>query len=388
MATLTSGCRERKSPVGRGHSGGHWRERHLGDQPAARARLEHQPGAVGVGDGAHDREAEAGARAVGVAMQALERLGEEADVLRRGSSDRCSRPGRSSGRVVMRTLPPMTLWRTPFSTRLATRRSISAGSPVSGALCRSVSTSTPRTAASAAVVSAAVRPATARSSGSRRGSACWLRASTISESSSTCVRSAASSTAPPMWRRSGTSASGSASATSTSARMTVSGVRSSWRGVGDEAALAVERAGEPVEHPVDGVGELAQLVVRALHRDPLVQCAPASRAGRAWSRAAAARARGRRRGSRARWPPAASRRTRARTAGRAAPSAASAKPGGSVRSTWRCTSQELIASSSAPQAPNRSVYSAVSRRRMLTRGSPRRARCGPRAGHRACGAAS
>ena len=40
--------------------------------------------------------------------------------------------------------------------------------------------------------------------------------------------------------------------------------------VGDEATLALERLGEAVEHPVDGVGELAQLVLRPDHRDPLV----------------------------------------------------------------------------------------------------------------------
>jgi hypothetical protein len=40
--------------------------------------------------------------------------------------------------------------------------------------------------------------------------------------------------------------------------------------VGDEAALGLERVGEAVEHPVDGVGQLVQLVGRAVHRDPLV----------------------------------------------------------------------------------------------------------------------
>ena len=42
-------------------------------------------------------------------------------------------------------------------------------------------------------------------------------------------------------------------------------------GVRDEAALAVERGLQPVEHPVERVGELAQLVARAGHRDPLPQ---------------------------------------------------------------------------------------------------------------------
>ena len=41
--------------------------------------------------------------------------------------------------------------------------------------------------------------------------------------------------------------------------------------VGDEAALAVEGGGQAVEHPVDGVGQVAQLVARSVHRDPLVE---------------------------------------------------------------------------------------------------------------------
>jgi hypothetical protein len=57
------------------------RERHRDLEPAAGARVEPQLGAVGVGDGAHDREPEPGARPVGVPAEALERLGQPAHVV-------------------------------------------------------------------------------------------------------------------------------------------------------------------------------------------------------------------------------------------------------------------------------------------------------------------
>ena len=220
---------------------------------------------MGVGDGADDRQAEPGARAVGVALQALERLGEAADVLgpdhRTGVLDTRTKPGR----VVTRTLPPMTLWRTAFSTRLATRRSISGGSPVSGAAVRSVSTVTPRAAASAAVVSAggaggdgevdrlAARQHLLAAGQHHQRVEQHLRAvgglehrlAHLAQVGDVGVRVGERDLdlgADDRQRR---------------AQLV--------RGIGDEAALAVERAGEPVEHPVDRVGELAQLVVRALH---------------------------------------------------------------------------------------------------------------------------
>jgi hypothetical protein len=43
------------------------------------------------------------------------------------------------------------------------------------------------------------------------------------------------------------------------------------RRVGGEAALRVEGGVEPREHPVEGVGQLLELVVRPLQGDPLVQ---------------------------------------------------------------------------------------------------------------------
>ena len=50
-------------------------------------------------------------------------------------------------------------------------------------------------------------------------------------------------------------------------------------GVGDELPLAGERAVEPFEHRVEGVGEFAQLVARALQGDALGQVLLAGRAG-------------------------------------------------------------------------------------------------------------
>jgi hypothetical protein len=43
------------------------------------------------------------------------------------------------------------------------------------------------------------------------------------------------------------------------------------RGVGDEAALRVEGGFEPCQEPVDRVGEILQLITRALQGEPLVQ---------------------------------------------------------------------------------------------------------------------
>ena len=43
------------------------------------------------------------------------------------------------------------------------------------------------------------------------------------------------------------------------------------RGVGDEPALAVEGAVQPLQHGVERVGQLLDLVARAGQRDPLVQ---------------------------------------------------------------------------------------------------------------------
>ena len=50
-------------------------------------------------------------------------------------------------------------------------------------------------------------------------------------------------------------------------------------GVGDELSLAGERAVEPFEHRVEGVGELTQLVARALQSDALGQVLLTGRAG-------------------------------------------------------------------------------------------------------------
>jgi hypothetical protein len=50
------------------------------------------------------------------------------------------------------------------------------------------------------------------------------------------------------------------------------------RGVGHEAPLALEGGLEPLEHRVEGVGQLAQLVARAVERDARVERAVGDRA--------------------------------------------------------------------------------------------------------------
>ena len=52
------------------------------------------------------------------------------------------------------------------------------------------------------------------------------------------------------------------------------------RGVGDEVPLALEGVVEPLEHPVEGVGQLLELVRRPAERDPLAQVLPRHAPGR------------------------------------------------------------------------------------------------------------
>ena len=85
------------------------------------------------------------------------------------------------------------------------------------------------------------------------------------------LRSTADLTVAPTRRRSAKEASGRASVTSSSAAMIVSGVRSSVRRTGNEAALPLEGGGEPVEHRIEGVGEPGELVVRAVDVDAFIE---------------------------------------------------------------------------------------------------------------------
>ena len=66
-------------------------------------------------------------------------------------------------------------------------------------------------------------------------------------------------------------ASGSASVTSTSARMIASGVRSSCEASATKRRWPANAVSEPGEHGVEGVGELLELVVGPVELDPLVQ---------------------------------------------------------------------------------------------------------------------
>ena len=101
----------------------------------------------------------------------------------------------------------------------------------------------------------------ARSTGLR--STIWLslRASSSRPSTSCSLRSfVASSVLPSCW--SSTGAPGSERCTSSSVRLIASGVLQLVRGVADEALLGGERPLQPLQHVVEGVGELLQLVVR------------------------------------------------------------------------------------------------------------------------------
>jgi hypothetical protein len=106
---------------------------------------------------------------------------------------------------------------------------------MTGAEAQVTRSSTSRAPASRAVRETAARRQSARSAGSRRTSPRWLRARVISPSSRASVRSTPSITTRPISRRRSSSASESASATSASVRIMVSGVRSSW------LALATKR---------------------------------------------------------------------------------------------------------------------------------------------------
>ena len=123
--------------------------------------------------------------------------------------------------------------------------------------------------------------------------------------------------------------------------------------VGHEAALAVEGGGQAVEHPVDGVREVAQLVLGAAHLDPLVHPLlrdapgepghPPQRRQRAARDEVAERGREDQRAAKG----------EQELGVQLGECRVGERWAGSVRSTWRCTSQELTPSSSAPQPPKR-----------------------------------
>ena len=182
---------------------------------------------------------------------------------------RCARRGVE---VVTDTRPPGRLWPTAFSTRFATRRSSRRRSPATGAGCRSAVTASPARVRFARGV--AERQAARRSRGrrgSRRVIAPSERASVSSDWTRRSVRS--SRVVDRLGHR---------------AQLGVGGLRVGERHlelgahdgqrraqlvrrVGHEAPLAGEGARQPLEHRVEGVGQLLELVARALQGDALVE---------------------------------------------------------------------------------------------------------------------
>ena len=116
------------------------------------------------------------------------------------------------------------------------------------------------------------RAAPARSTGSSLASApASLRASASRLSSSASKRSTSSRTTTAVVRSSPAVASGSASATSTSVRSTVSGVRSSCDAFATKRFWLREGRVEALEHRVERVRQLVQLVVGPLEPDPAAE---------------------------------------------------------------------------------------------------------------------
>ena len=180
----------------------------------------------------------------------------------------------------MSTKPPSRLWITAFSARFHTRRSSRLLSPATSAGSVRSATDSRRSAAAPAaaarappaavgevhVLVALHRAASDRASASRpsisRLAADHLVADHVAQ------RAAGRRRSPD----------GSASATSISVRITVSGVRSSCEALATKRRWLVEGRLEAVEHVVEGLGQLAQLVVGPVGVDPPVERARRSRA--------------------------------------------------------------------------------------------------------------
>ena len=111
----------------------------------------------------------------------------------------------------------------------------------------------------------------AMSTGSPRPVAASLRASISRPAIRRSQRSTVSRTASPIARSSSVLASGSASVTSISVRMIASGVRSSCEALATKCRWLANAASRRAEHPVERVGQLAQLVSRPVERDPLAE---------------------------------------------------------------------------------------------------------------------
>ena len=259
------------------------RKRHL-DQQATAAGAGSRRGAVSVGDGPDNRQPQALTLAVAGAVRAqpLERLRTAGRRLPAGPPARCWPPtGRRGHRPSGADLDPAARHVVPQcvvdqvgdqplgQSRAARRRGRGR------ARCQR---QPPALASPAAVRPAPGAASAARSTGSRWSRPAWPRASVSSAS-------AAPAASPDTRTR-------SCAARSVSAVAPASGQRHLLRplprergaqlvgGAGDEVALGGERGLQPGQQPVEGVGELAELVVAA-------RSGPAARAG--WWRRSPAR---------------------------------------------------------------------------------------------------
>ena len=229
-------------------------------------------------DRADDRQAQAGAPSGAPLVgprEALERARREglgkagalvgdsrAPRARRSASRRAGWPrGRAAGRC-----------RRGCPSACSIRRGSSSASAPAGA-----SAAIERPSASAR---GAKRPRTRSSSSSRRtrsrltGSRPWSDRAITSRSSASRVSRSTSSAAEASAARSSSGERPGLPASSSSARRIASGVRSSWLGVGDEDALALQRGLDPVEHLVQRRGEPVDLVVGSRAGAGARRCAP------------------------------------------------------------------------------------------------------------------
>ena len=234
-----------------------------------------------LGDLADDGEAEAGAALAGgrdggrgLALAGAEEAVEDPVArrrrrcpgLRRGRRSRPSRCGcRPRGPARCRRGPAGPRWRAGCRPPAAapTRRRRRSGRATG--VVRRAARGRPRAAAYSSAASPAIA---ARSTSASTKAGDDRRAVASRSSTSRVIRWSRGSTIAVAWARSSGVVSSCASTASTLAWMTASGLRSSCEASSTSWRCADERRVEPAEHVVDGVGQVAQLVVRAVERDP------------------------------------------------------------------------------------------------------------------------
>ena len=175
-------------------------------------------------------------------------------------------PDLAVGRLDRRRAPPMTAWRAALATRWSTARSTAPRSPTTGSTSVAHRRPRPAPAGIASRRRAPRRRSRTRAVAKPRSSP---RASSSRSSTRPCSRS--SSASSTLARGPSQSASAARRATSSSARITATGVRSSCDASDDETAVRRRRRLEPGEHPVHRRRQLGDLVARRRHGHPFVQ---------------------------------------------------------------------------------------------------------------------